>query len=73
MIEIGHNTYMESELIISTEYNEPTLSINISQMDSMNETLTYEFRLISRYNGQTEDLIDDAMFCYNRDKLKENK
>jgi len=68
MIEIGHNTYMESELIISTEYNEPTLSINISQMDSMNETLTYEFRLISRYNGQTEDLIDDAMYMYDRDK-----
>ena len=70
MIEIGHNTYMESELIISTEYNEPTLSINISQMDSMNETLTYEFRLISRYNGQTEDLIDDAMYMYDRDKSK---
>ena len=59
---------MESDLIISTEYNEPTLSINISQMDSMNETLTYEFRLISRYNGQTEDLIDDAMYMYDRDK-----
>jgi len=68
MVEIGHNTYMESDLIISTEYNEPTLSINISQMDSMNETLTYEFRLISRYNGQTEDLIDDAMYMYDRDK-----
>jgi len=68
MIEIGYNTYMESDLIISTEYNEPTLSINISQMDSMNETLTYEFRLISRYNGQTEDLIDDAMYMYDRDK-----
>jgi len=70
MIEIGHNTYIESDLMITTEYNEPTLSINISQMDSMNETLTYEFKLISTYNGQVDDLIDDAMYMYDRDKLK---
>ena len=68
MVEIGHNTYMESDLIISTEYNEPTLSINISQLDSMNETMTYNFKLISTYNGQVDDLIDDAMYMYDRDK-----
>jgi|AntAceMinimDraft_16_1070373.scaffolds.fasta_scaffold07772_2 hypothetical protein len=70
MVEIGHNTYMESDLIISTEYNEPTLSINISQLDSMNETMTYNFKLISTYNGQVDDLIDDAMYMYDRDKSK---
>jgi len=70
MIEIGYNTYMESDLIISTEYNEPTLSINISQLDSMNETMTYNFKLISTYNGQVDDLIDDAMYMYDRDKSK---
>ena len=70
MVEIGHNTYMESDLIISTEYNEPTLSINISRLDSMNETMTYNFKLISTYNGQVDDLIDDAMYMYDRDKSK---
>jgi hypothetical protein len=68
MLEIGRHSYIDGDLIISTEYNEPTLSINISQLDSMNETLTYDFKLISTYNGQVDDLIDDAMYMYNRDK-----
>ena len=71
IVEIGRNSYMEGEFVIQTEYNEPTLAITVSQLDSMNESRTYEWKLISTYNGQTEDLIDDAIFCYERDNKKE--
>ncbi len=73
MIAIGKDTYMEDEYIISTEYIEPTLYVTVSQTDSMNETKTYEWRLISTYNGQVEDLCDDAIFCYERDIKRELK
>ena len=70
MIELGKDSYIVDEYIVTTEYDEPTLAITISQMDSINRTMTYEWRLISTYTGQTEDLIEDAIFCYERDLEK---
>jgi len=67
MIEIGKDSYIVEEYIVTTEYDEPTLAITVSQMDSMNESRTYEWRLISTYVGQTDELIDDAIFCFERD------
>jgi hypothetical protein len=67
MIEIGRDSYIVDEYIVSTEYDEPTLAITVSQMESMNESKTYEWRLISTYTGQVDDLIGDAIFCFERD------
>ena len=70
MIKIGRNNYIEGDLTIETNYDEPTLSITIYQMDSINETATYDFKLLGTYTGQTTDLIGDAIFMYERDKNK---
>ena len=70
MIELGKDTYIEGDLLIQTYYDEPTLSITISQLDSMNETVTYDIMLLGTYIGQTEDLIDDMIGKYERDKKR---
>lgn len=67
MVEIGKDSYIVDEYIVTTEYDEPTLAITVSQMDSMNESRTYQWQLISTYIGQVDDLIGDAVFCYERD------
>ena len=70
MFKIANNTFTDRGYLIETEDNITEYTVKICELESISANFEYTFKVFGTYPGQHNDLIDDCIDMYEREKNK---